>query len=325
MLSIYKTSHSKRVGIVCNTNDDLDGVIVYLIEKIRGAIDQDDINAVLATYMLFHSPHKSITKKIYHENLAKVSKEKVEYDKIKNLKQDYRLKSNEAYFMMCPYDEKFEQRNSIFCSSTSGAGKTVWANKYAKLYQKLHPKNKIYYLSVHDIKDEPSIDIKDILCLDAGKITKVIKKDSLKDSLIIMDDVDDEIQVDSDSDEEENPKSRVKKQKERKDLTQFAKSNIINSARSIVSLSRKYSTSILFISHKLKEINTQPISLGCQWIVVFPYSGFNEIGPFFESRSNISAGVINNLINSSDSMKYEALMVEKNSGLYLYQNRIGLF
>lgn len=323
MLSIYKTKHSKRVGIIRNSGDALENAIVYLIEKIRNKIDQEDINAVLATYMIFNSTNKNITENQYMETLKKVGKENVEYAQIKDLNMKYTLKNLNAYFMLCPYDEEFSERDTLFVSGSAGSGKTFFANEYAKLYQKLYPKKDIYYLSVHKIEDDPSITLKKIITVDAASMTKPIKKDELKDSLLVMDDCDTEITIESD--DEDDDKSKLKKQKDRKQLMKYAKENIISSAKNIVSNSRKYKTSIIFISHKLKEQNTHHISTGSNWLVVFPYIDYNQIGSFFETRSNISASTVNNLINSTDRMKFEALIVDKSSNLYMYQNRIGIF
>lgn len=327
MLSIYKTKNAKRVGIIKNSGDSLENCFVYLIEKIRNKISQEDISAVLATYLLFHSTNKQISEEQYRETLEKVTKQKVEYESIKDLKMNYILKSSNASFTLCPYDDEFSDRDSIYISGSAGSGKTWFANMYARFYQHLYPKQEIYYLSVHQAKEDKSITVKGINEIDASKMTRPIKKDEIKKSLLIMDDCDTQIDPDSESDDEDTnkKKSKVKKQRDRKELAMYAKENIITSAKNIVSNSRKYNTSVIFISHKLKQQETHLISTGSEILVCFPYIDYNQIGSFFETRSNISANSVNSLVQSTDRMKFEPLVVFKSSNLYMYQNRIGIF
>lgn len=325
MLTIYKTEHSKRIGVIKNTADALDSGFIYLVEKIRGQISQDDIDGILATYMIFNSTNKVITEAHYEMAINKARKQKVDYEQIKSLDMNYHLKNEASYFTICPYDEKYSDRDTIFCSGSAGSGKTWFANEYTKMYQVLHKKNSIYYLSVHKAENDNSISVKGLKEVDASQITKPVKKDEIGAGLIIMDDVDSEITIESDSDDEETiSKSKAAKQKNRKVLMKYAKENVLASAKNIVSNSRKYKTSIIFISHKLKELATHNISVGTNWLVCFPYVDYNQIASFFETRTNITGKAINSLINSSERMKYEALIVNKESNLYMYQNKIGI-
>lgn len=86
-----------------------------------------------------------------------------------------------------------KERDVLYCSGPSGSGKSTIINKFINRYTKLHPKNNIFLFS--NVKEDDSFNenkklIKRIR-IDSNLIEDPINiKEELKDSLVIMDDVD---------------------------------------------------------------------------------------------------------------------------------------
>jgi Cdc6-like AAA superfamily ATPase len=335
MLSIYKSKNSTRVCAIKSNNVFLHGLPVYIVRKIRNKIEQEDINSVLATYVFFDTKNQNATD--YNMAFTKAEKLKPDLKDVKDLNQ-IEL-DDDSSFVLLPHDPTID-RDSIYIAGTAGCGKTFMINNYLERLIKSNTGKDVYYISVHNLKFDPSISdyVKQhIGYINPSKLTSFIKAtEKYKDAIFVFDDVDSSINEEETDEEEESDNSDeeevVKKVDIKKDLqkmTAFAKKSklsegiVRNSAINLVSNGRKYGISIVFISHKLKEIATNKISHGCNTLVVFPEADGAQITPFLTSRTNLDKKTVENILEDTDKYQYEPLVINKALKYYTYQNKMG--
>ena len=343
MLSLYKSTNAIRIAAIKSKTQFLNGLSIYIVRQIRGKIFQDDLQGVLATYLFVNEKEKD--EKAYDKCLAKAQKLKVTLKDLKELKE--MVFNDDDSFMLLPHDESID-RDTLFISGTAGCGKTYFTDVYLRYYLRFYPEKTIYYISVHDLRYDPSIskEVKSkINYLNPSNLTSILKaSEKYKDSIFVFDDVDSSIndeeeeneEEDSDfSDDEEDSKVKVKTnadiKKELDKMTLFTKKAklsegiVRNSAINLISNGRKYGISVIFISHKLKEINTNKISLGSDTYVLFPEADGSQVVSFLTSRTNIERKTILDMVKSDVDYEYDALVINKKLKFFTYQNKIGIF
>ena len=179
-------------------------------------------------------------------------------------------------------DDKFQivpnintEREVIFISGSSGSGKSFFIKQYIKEYKRVHPKNKIWLISVLDDNEFSKYGCKKI---DVIKLVQVMPeiKDLMKDlanSLIIFDD--------SDSFKDKSIKG-------------FVWGLLDNIAQT----GRHFNISMCVSSHVLSNYSqTKLILLESHRVVVFMNNYNLKMKMFLETYCNLDKNVINKLKN----------------------------
>jgi hypothetical protein len=147
-------------------------------------------------------------------------------------------------------------RECIYISAPSGAGKTTYMANYGSKYKKLFPDKDIFVISKIP-KDEPLDKLKPIRIQLENEIIKDITPDTLKNSLIIFDDTD-------------TIRSVTKDQKMLKDNVESLKSELLEEGR-------HPDVYTLISSHAVTDYKrTRCVLNECHWIVIYPNSGSSK-------------------------------------------------
>jgi hypothetical protein len=90
------------------------------------------------------------------------------------------------------YPNKKSERDVVFITAPSGAGKSWWCRDYLKVYNKMYPKNKVYLFSSleHDDTLDPLTFIKRIKIKSPQFLTLDLKVEDFKDTCVLFDDCD---------------------------------------------------------------------------------------------------------------------------------------
>lgn len=221
----------------------------------------------------------------YKKQILKENKEKEqEYTKL--------IEINKSTGFIFPLPTMEHERECILIAARSGSGKTCWMRNYAVLYQKIHPKNKIFLISAkHEDKnltnprDEKGI-IKEKLKLHKIEINEESidlldypNNDIFSNSLIIMDD------------------SIFNDKKIKIGLKNFQE-NILN-------LGRDRGTSLLVSKHVLNSgFETSNLKTECGATVVFPkFSDKNHIGNYLKAL-RVNENVIGQILHTKSRWVY---------------------
>lgn len=54
--------------------------------------------------------------------------------------------------------ESQQERSALYISGSAGSGKSYFINFYVKLYKKFYPKNKVFFFTFNDFKNDRSLD-----------------------------------------------------------------------------------------------------------------------------------------------------------------------
>lgn len=95
---------------------------------------------------------------------------------------------NNSVFQLLP--DKTASRQIIYCTGASGSGKSTFTRKYVKEYKKLYKDREVFLFSA--LKEDESLDeVKPKrFKIDESLVTNPLDIEDLKDSLVIMDDID---------------------------------------------------------------------------------------------------------------------------------------
>jgi hypothetical protein len=146
-------------------------------------------------------------------------------------------------FIIIPCKET--ERQIIYISGQSGAGKSYNTSKYAEEYHKMYPKRNIYLFSL--VQDDPSLNHKFIKRIDLRKILNAdLVLEDFKNTLIIMDDID------------------CVKDKQLKDKIRRIENNILL-------MGRHHNISLIFCSHvSCRGFDSKNMLNECGIITLFP-------------------------------------------------------
>jgi type IV secretory pathway VirB4 component len=105
------------------------------------------------------------------------------------LKKNYfdKLVVDDGKLQMVP--DTTSERQCIMIQGASGAGKTTVTNSYIKEYHRCYKKNPIYFFSVLDSDDSLDEKLVKRVNIDDSWITDPLTIDDVKNSLVVMDDV----------------------------------------------------------------------------------------------------------------------------------------
>ena len=98
-----------------------------------------------------------------------------------------KLKKGESFQ---PFPNTHTERQIVFCSASSGAGKSYWVNQYLQNYKKCYPNRDIYVFSM--IADDKSFNVKGMNYVEINEdlVSDPINIIDFKDSIVIFDDID---------------------------------------------------------------------------------------------------------------------------------------
>lgn len=151
-------------------------------------------------------------------------------------------------FQVMPSTNK--ERDCVYISGPSGAGKTYWANKYINQYLQLYPSNKIILFSKKEI-DEPDAPKNKIIHL--NPTLEMFSEIDLKDfenSLVFFDDVE-----------------NISSDKE-------VQNRLMKFMGDVLNVGRSFGISVIVVSHVMLNYRfTKNILSECNKIVMFPNSG----------------------------------------------------
>lgn len=183
----------------------------------------------------------------------------------------YDLKGNEL-FQVIP--DTTQNRNIIYITAASGAGKSYWCADYCREYVKKYPKNEIYLFS--SINDDSSIDkikkLKRINIKSDTFLTEELSAVDFENSLTIFDDCD--------------------------CITdKRIKLKVIGIMNSLLETGRHFNCSLLITSHLPTSGNdTKRVLNETQKIVIFPHSlGGRSLKYLLESYLGMDKGQIKKL------------------------------
>lgn len=332
MLSIFKSKNAVPAATLHNTKSVLDKNTIYVIEKTL-FLDDSDIQAAFATDLIFKQDLSEIT----NDKITQIQKDVKEKNyKVKDInkikKADYFLK--DCTFSIIPFITDKTPRQCIYLGSSQGQGKTYTTCTYMLKYLELYPKNNVYIISMHDPKDDPSYNrlfenkkLADrIKYMPPYKLLSPLEKDELPNALVVFDDCDSSLTLDRKLLEKEPMFSDLSPDKFIKECLAFeslTKKVIISSGKSIVDLSRKYGTSMIWITHALKDRSTISISNSSD-LIVFPYANESEIVKFFVSRTNLTENQVQYMMKNKHKYKYQLLYYQRGSNFFYYNNHIGI-
>ncbi len=331
MLSIFKSKNAAPAATLHNKKSILDDNIIYVIEKTK-FLDDSDIQAAFATDIIF----KEI-ETITNERISQIQKEVKEKNyRVKDLSKikraDYFLK--DCTFSIIPFINANSDRQLLYIGASQGQGKTYTTCEYAFKYLTDYPKNTVFIISMHDPKDDPSFKkiyddkkfAKRIKYMPPYKLLSPLEKDELPDALVIFDDCDSSLTLDKKLLEQEPMFQGLSPDKFIKECLAFeglTKRVIISSGKSIVDLSRKYRTSMIWITHALKDRSTIAISNSSD-LICFPYSNESEIIRFFVARTNLTELQVQYMMKNKHKFKYQQLYYQRGTNFFFYNEHIGI-
>jgi hypothetical protein len=186
-----------------------DGKLIYLNNTDKNEIKQDKAELFydFISYNFNRLSQKQADKLLHNYILQEIEPEdrqqrEIYNDFYKTIKTSREIKFPDNQLEIIPYqgNENNVNRDVIFIGACSGAGKTTLISNYAKYFNKLYPKSRIYLLSTKPLEDEPAYDkIKKIneIRMDDETLDKIIEDGSYKyfvdksgQSLVIFDDFD---------------------------------------------------------------------------------------------------------------------------------------
>lgn len=153
-------------------------------------------------------------------------------------------------------------RQSIFISGMAGSGKSYWLKRYVLLYHEEYPKNKIYFISQQDLKDDESLEEIKSFTTQITESQLIGNKDNgeeplqwtdiPKNSLILLDDYD------------AFPKKKKGKEPSLYEIVHDLLNNILINGR-------KHYISIVASSHELNKTHkNETIMKEMEYFVLFP-------------------------------------------------------
>jgi chromosomal replication initiation ATPase DnaA len=168
-------------------------------------------------------------------------------------------------------------RDMIYISASSGAGKSYFANQYIKKYKKLYPKNNIFLFSKK--QNDKSLSTANIqhININNENIEDFIELDytAFENSLVLFDDIE-----------------NISHEK-------YINTVIINLASQMMNLGRSIHTSIIMISHSPMGGHLTKSILGeANIYVIFPYSGMRyQYTQFLKQYVGLDPKKINDILN----------------------------
>ena len=184
------------------------GKSIYLNNQKATDIDNDKMD-LLYDYLMSHK-YRLTQKKIdllidavlKEQNPADYSLQSIYENFMKEIKQTKEISLPDSEIQIVPYQGSADniQRDVIFVSACSGAGKTTFISNYCKMFNKLFPKSPIYLFSSKPLADEEAFkSVKRIrqIPIDEETLQYVIDKgnylylsDKSGQSLVLFDDFD---------------------------------------------------------------------------------------------------------------------------------------
>ena len=187
-------------------------------------------------------------------------------------------------------------RDLIYVSGPSGAGKTTWAKLFMEEYHEKYPNNVILTLSKKPWKPQPGVKSKPL------KITmatfRKLDLDKLRDSLIVVDDY-----------ENLGPKR----------IQQAAKDWL----KEIMNLGREYNISLILITHEIMNYRqTKQILNEANKVVIFPKSGARyQYRNFLKQYMGFNKSTVESIMSSPSRW----VMLHRDCPLYtLSENEINI-
>ena len=222
-----------------------------------------------------HNEINSNIRDIYNNLKPKIDK------KVKN-----HIHNDDGIFSVLPRIED-NQVQKIFISGMSGSGKSTYIADYAKNYQKIYPKNKIYIISRHDSDDVLDNNLKNIkrLQIDSELLDTDINLEDLENSLVIFDDTE-TIQD--------------------KHLKKF----VFDLRCDMLQNCRHHNIFMACVEHQiLNHASTRLLILECDMVVFFPRSGSYQIKNYLKNYQGYDKETINMIM----SIKSRWITINKNT------------
>ena len=174
------------------------------------------------------------------------------------------LKIDNQQYMIEPYIPLSLERIIAILSGSSGSGKSLLSSILCQQYKKHFPKNKVYFVSQINYKDDINLKGLNLIQLPTDEMDKYIIED-YKNSLILFDDND------------FNP-----------DLKK-----IMSFLNKVVELGRKFGTSAFFSTHIHSRLNISPIYKEANLYITFNDSLINN--RMLENNLKIDKSIIEEL------------------------------
>ena len=324
MLSIFNSENAKRVAIIrSEKNSFLNNTVVYTLQKMK-SLKEEELKNIYATSYILRA--ENITEELARKVKNNIQMIDITFQDVLDLEQNYELPIDCSIHLL-PYDPKKEDRTTISILGSAGCGKTYWINEYMKMYIKLNKEKPVYYLSIHEPANDPSIDkqvAEKIQFVDAKNISTTISKEEVANSLLVCDDVDSEICIQVDEEYESlTDKEKLALMKQQANLAKTISKTIYTSAKNIIHNYRKYKSSLLFIAHHLKDRTNHEITNHCDVLIMFPYANYSQIIPFLESRTSLTKKDVEDLLPKKNRVfAYTPFIYHKRHQIAIYDNRI---
>lgn len=324
MLSIFNSENAKRIALIkCEKNSFLNNTVIYTLQKMKSLKPEELKNIYATSYIL---KADNITEELARKAKNSVQLMDITFQDVLDLEQKYELPLDCTIHLL-PYDPKKEDRTTISILGSAGCGKTYWINEYMKMYLKLNKDKPVYYLSIHEPSNDPSISksVADkIEFVDAKNISSTISKDEIENSLLVCDDVDSEICIPADEEYELlTDKAKLTLMNQQANLAKTISKTIYTSAKNIIHNYRKYKSSLLFIAHHLKDRTNHEITNHCDVLIMFPYANYSQIIPFLETRTSLTKKDIEDILpKKSRVFAFTPFIYHKRHQIAIYDNQI---
>lgn len=194
LLQINKDGETKVISIIENNkkkNNDDDEILENLIDDI--VYDIVTKNAI-GNSMRQRNKDMEVLKRTLLKKKDSIKSDPRLNDLLKKSKESYQNKKNKEIKIddgeILPIPNVFT-RECGYIGAPSGSGKSTYVRNYAKQYNKLFPKNKVFLFS--KVKNDESLNgIKNLvkIKLDDDLIDDPIEVEELANSLVIFDDID---------------------------------------------------------------------------------------------------------------------------------------
>lgn len=255
MFCLDKSKSNIPIVVIRDDKSPLDGHVIYMNRETRGY----DNNG---------NDYKKKKKKVRWQDL-----EDDDYDEVQDSDCVNEFKLDSGRFELLPNTVE-RQRHCIFIAGRSGSGKSTWCRNYIKNYLKLKKGNPVYIFSALET-DDTFDDLKiNRIILDDDIVENPIDCNELRDSLVIMDDID-----------------SIKDPKILK--------AVYDLQDQILSVGRHSAIDILSTAHKATDgRRTRNLLNEANYIVIFPCRGSNITKYYLERYSGLDKKNIQKIYNS---------------------------